>query len=157
MGSRAHGPPRHPRHNGGMGDEALAAQQTAMTEISRQLLAGMPPSAERVVLTADVISTVTRAAYLVIYPNGQQAVFTPGRPVDDEALDALRDAMYRDEVGTWFGMQFVQLADGRSSAQFNHDHDPQLTATADDWRLDLDVYPRSQAHLPGWLAARLLG
>jgi len=158
MGSRPHGRSWRSRQNGGMADDALAAQQAAMAEISRQLLAGMPPGAERVVLTAEVISTVTRAAYLVIYPNGQQAAYSPGRPVDDEALDALRDAMYRDDVGTWFGLQFVQLADGRTSAQFNHDHDPQLTtATANDWRLDLDVYPRSEQHVPGWLAARLLG
>ena len=135
----------------------LMEQQLAIEAISRILLAGMPPGTERVVLTADVISTETRAVYLAVYPNGEQAKFSPGRPVDDEALDALRDAMYRDDVGTWFGMQFVQLADGRSSVQFNHDHDPQLVATADDWRLDLDVYPRSSEHVPAWLAARLQG
>jgi len=135
----------------------IEQQQAAMDAISRILIAGMPPGAERVVLTAEVISTVTRAVYLAVYPNGEQARFSPGRPVDDESLDALRDAMYRDDVGTWFGLQFVQLADGRSTAQFNHDHDPQLPATANDWRLDLDVYPRSEQHVPSWLAVKLLG
>jgi hypothetical protein len=134
----------------------MSGQETAIAAISRILLAGMPPGAERVVLTADVISTVTRAVYLVVYPSGEQATFTPGRPVDDEALDALRDAMYQDEVGTWIGVQFVQFANGRCSVQFNHDVDLGLVASAADWRLDLDVYPRSAASIPTWLAARLI-
>ena len=132
-------------------------QEVAIAAISRILLEGMPPSADRVILTADVISTVTRAVYVVVYPSGEQANFTPGKPVDDETLDALRDTMYRDDVGTWIGMQFVQFANGRCSVQFNHDVDLGLPASAADWRLDLDVYPRSPEHIPAWLAARLLG
>ena len=147
-----------PRHTGGMNETSgTHDQELAIAAISRILLEGMPPGADHVVLTADVISTVTRAHYLAVYASGEQAAFTPGKPVDDESLDALRDAMYRDDVGTWFGMQFVQYANGRPSVQFNHDVDLGLPATADDWQLDLDVYPRSPANIPPWLAARLLG
>ena len=138
-------------------DQHLDDQQLAIASNSRTPPEGMPPAVAHVVLAADVISTVTRAHYLAVYASGEQAAFTPGKPVDDESLDALRDAMYRDDVGTWFGMQFVQYANGRPSVQFNHDVDLGLPATADDWQLDLDVYPRSPANIPPWLAARLLG
>lgn len=84
--------------------------------------------------------------------------------LDGDALDQLRDAMYRDDEGTWYNASFVVSGPGAPEPSFDFENPP-FGGIADDPEspghaapvlllLDQEMFPRDKAHLPAWHPAR---
>ncbi|MDR1449680.1 MAG: hypothetical protein LBI84_05695 [Propionibacteriaceae bacterium] len=144
-------------------ERGLDAQQELGRRIGEQLLAALPP-------TADEIRLIIRAALSSWY-QGTILLFKEGVEVDSlpdagsafDDAETLRDVMATENGGTWFSAVFTVFADGRMSASFNYDEEPQAL-TVDDtpreimpalYARDFDKYPRSPKNTPAWLAEKV--
>ncbi len=74
----------------------------------------------------------------------------------EDAYDACA-LMYRAGKGAWFTARLQIERSGRFSAEFDYDGEPDFTPplTASAYAQDLDRFPRTAAHIPDWLRAKL--
>lgn len=79
----------------------------------------------------------------------------PGQAVGK--MDELRRVMYRRGKGAWFTARLEVERSGRFSAEFDYDGEPDFTPplTPSAYALDLDRFPRTDAHIPDWLRRKL--
>lgn len=86
---------------------------------------------------------------------GRRAAVPPGQAIGK--MDELRRVMYRSGKGAWFTARLRVERSGRFSAEFDYDGEPDFTPplTPSAYALDLDRFPRSDAHIPEWLRAKL--
>lgn len=81
-----------------------------------------------------------------------EEVFTGNIPLIARLHD-LRNGMYEDGTGTWYGMMIDIKNDGSYSTKYNYtfkpkfDHEPVVLAYIED----LQQYPRNVDLIPGWL------
>ncbi|SDL09124.1 hypothetical protein SAMN05428985_109101 [Nocardioides sp. YR527] len=77
-----------------------------------------------------------------------------------DAIEELRDVMYRPGAGTWFSSRWtVTNNDGQwaTEVEFNHDAEPEWSRPVDPglYGLDLEEFPRRDDLIPDWLTAKL--
>ncbi|CNE17595.1 Uncharacterised protein [Mycobacterium tuberculosis] len=86
---------------------------------------------------------------------GRRTAIPPGQAIG--RMDELRRVMYRSGKGAWFTARLQIERSGRFSAEFDYDGEPDFTPplTPSAYALDLDRFPRSEAHIPAWLRAKL--
>ncbi|GAA2458415.1 hypothetical protein GCM10010191_92930 [Actinomadura vinacea] len=99
---------------------------------------------------------IDTVSFKVVNAGGEaRAAMPPGRAVGK--MDELRRAMYRRGKGAWFTARLVIERDGPFSAEFDYngepDFSPPLTPAA--YVQDLERFPRSDEHIPGWLRDKL--
>ncbi|MFD0852261.1 hypothetical protein ACFQ07_08510, partial [Actinomadura adrarensis] len=84
-----------------------------------------------------------------------RAATPPGQAVG--MMDELRREMYREGKGAWFTARLDIGRDGRFSAEFDYDCEPEFTPplTPSAFAKDLERFPRSEEHIPRWLKAKL--
>ncbi|RZU64136.1 hypothetical protein EV379_0430 [Microterricola gilva] len=75
-----------------------------------------------------------------------------------QAIDTLRAAHYKPQLGTWFSAHITVGADGSATAECNYDAEPEWEVPIDPiaYVTDLEAFPRDEAHQPEWLKQKLV-
>lgn len=105
-----------------------------------------------------VLTMYAEIELLARRPNG-----TVERVPGPDALDAieeLREVMYRPGAGTWFSSQWTVTNEGgqwSTDVEFNYNDEPEWSRPVDPglYGLDLEDFPRRDDLVPGWLKAKL--
>ncbi|MEU8345928.1 hypothetical protein SAMN05443665_102195 [Actinomadura meyerae] len=120
------------------------------------LLQVAPAGWRRIDLRILMLAGVTDLRLSVIMPDGSSPAADPPRECAQIAAE-LRSMMYRPGEGTWFGMRFMMDPPSAYWVSFNADFDPgwEPPAAPEEWARDLALFPRDDAHVPGWLRERL--
>ncbi|MET7637400.1 hypothetical protein [Streptomyces sp. NPDC005438] len=70
----------------------------------------------------------------------------------------LRHGMYDDQRGTWFSARYTLDHRGDYDIRYNHHRRPTWgSPTAEDFRQELERYPRAPEHQPDWFRTGLDG
>ncbi|MQY02747.1 antitoxin YezG family protein [Actinomadura macrotermitis] len=124
----------------------------------RALRAAAPFGWERLGFEFRAIVGIDSVLFEIVDASGAtRTSMPPGQAMGK--MDELRRVMYRQDKGAWFTARLEVERSGRYSAEFDYDGEPgfnpPLTSAA--FQADLDRFPRSDEHIPGWLRARLAG
>ncbi|RKT55131.1 hypothetical protein [Saccharothrix australiensis] len=78
-------------------------------------------------------------------------------PVVTDAFQELRGVLYEEDRGTWFSARMVLRPGAEPEVSFNFDEDPRWWPALHPTTFvrDLEVFPRSEEHIPPWLRALL--
>lgn len=142
----------------------LRAQQEAFERAGAELHKLMPAGDSRIVYlessTAPVADSKARA-----YNPGGKLELPDGRanPVRIDsweffrAIKDLRAACYIPGKGTWFGVKITVTPDGRATAEYNYDREPEWDVPVDPiaYVTDQEKFPRDEECQPDWLKQRL--
>ncbi len=92
----------------------------------------------------------------VTYQNGETERKNPP-PRVMRSIRNLRYGMYQSGRGTWFSMTYKILHSGSYNIDFNYDDRPVFLfpPAPGDYADDLELFPRSPEHVPGWLQEEL--
>ncbi|WP_119729456.1 antitoxin YezG family protein [Thermomonospora amylolytica] len=139
-------------------DQVLRSPKERRTVESavRALSAVAPPGWRRLSFAFYATVGIDSACLEAVCMDGTvRPLVPPGRAV--KYMDELRADTYRRDKGAWFTARLDIERSGRYSVEFDYDSEPdfrpRLTASA--YALDLDRFPRSREHTPGWLRAKL--
>ncbi len=127
-----------------------------MNGVVRALRSGAPFGWERLGLEFRATIGIDSVSFEIVDSAGTVSVaMPPGQAVSK--LDELRRVMYRHGTGAWFTARLEVERAGRFSVEFDYDGEPDFTPplTPDAYALDLDRFPRTAEHIPGWLRAKL--
>lgn len=127
-----------------------------LQRLGRVLVEVSPDGWARIDLRVRMTVPVSEVALTVVMEDGGTAEAEPPRDLWEIAAE-LRSMMYRRDEGTWFAMRFTVSPPAEYWASFNGEFDPEWSPpiTAEDWRHDLSVFPRTAEHVPRWLRDRL--
>ncbi|WP_131739900.1 hypothetical protein [Actinomadura roseirufa] len=132
------------------------AEREAVNGAVRALRSAAPAGWERLCFEFRATVGIDSASFEVVDAGGERRqAMPPGQAVG--RMDELRRAMYRRGKGAWFTARLEVERSGRFSAEFDYDGEPEFTPplTPAAFALDLDRFPRTDEHIPGWLRARL--
>jgi hypothetical protein len=125
--------------------------QATLETIGSAMVKAMPDGWAKAVLKVSAVAATMETQLAVEMLDGS---IDAGLSIEVEAqmaCDDLRDAMYEDEVGTWYNATFVLTADAGLEAEFGYDNPPFDGGGAPDLLVDDQrAYPRDAAHLPVW-------
>ncbi len=133
--------------------------ETPLPELLRvvagKLMADRDAEWSRIRMHVRAVSGYQESETWVTTPDGDtMKVFRPlglGVP-----LHRLRDAMYQPGAGTWFSADLVVDPSGSVETSFDFDHEPEWDRLLpEQYRNDLERYPRDDDHIPEWLRNRL--
>lgn len=143
--------------------QGLLAQQEAFDRIGSELFRLLVEGDERIVCSASSTaptSLVETFRYRVDGrledPDGRgESERTPVAVI--VALKALRRACYVPENGTWFGVRITVTPDGRATAEYNYDLEPEWDVPIDPiaYVTDQEKFPRDEDCQPEWLKQKL--
>ncbi|MFB4315410.1 hypothetical protein [Actinomadura sp. 21ATH] len=122
----------------------------------RALRSAAPAGWERLGFEFRATIGIDSVSFEVVDAAGATRTATPpGQAVGK--MDELRRAMYRRGKGAWFTARLRVERAGRFSAEFDYDGEPEFTPPlrASAYALDLERFPRSEEHIPGWLRDKL--
>jgi hypothetical protein len=122
----------------------------------RALRSAAPLGWERLGFEFRATVGIDSASFEVEDAAGERRKATPpGQAVGK--MDELRRVMYRRGKGAWFTARLEIERSGRFSAEFDYDGEPEFTPplTPSAYALDLDRFPRTDAHIPAWLRRKL--
>ncbi|WUH96696.1 antitoxin YezG family protein [Spirillospora sp. NBC_00431] len=133
-----------------------AKERETVNGAVRALRSAAPAGWERLDFEFRATVGIDSASLEVEGPDGERrTAMPPGQAVGK--MDELRRVMYRDGQGAWFTARLQVERSGRFSAEFDYDGEPDFTPplTSSAYAVDLDRYPRSDEHIPGWLREKL--
>ncbi|MEV0706702.1 hypothetical protein [Nocardia aurea] len=84
----------------------------------------------------------------------------PWMPTSDvsELFEYLKRMMARPERGAWLEVKFTMSFEDEYSIEYNRGaQELQLSPDASDIRRELELFPRTQGHIPGWMRTILDG
>jgi hypothetical protein len=121
------------------------------------LAAAAPPGWEQIKLTVKATVLVYNFATEVRLADGRPGELVLPREVKDTFM-ALRESMYEQDRGTWFSATIELRPGAEPEIFFNYDEDPRWMPppAPTTFNRDLEVFPRSEEHIPPWLD-KLLG
>jgi hypothetical protein len=122
----------------------------------RALRMAAPHGWERLGFEFRATVGIDSASLEVVDETGEtRAAMPPGQAIG--RMDELRRVMYRRGKGAWFTARLDIERSGRFSAEFDYDTEPEFTPplTASAFAQDLERFPRTGEHIPGWLRAKL--
>ncbi|GAB2713650.1 tetratricopeptide repeat protein [Nocardia thraciensis] len=95
----------------------------------------------------------TRANIITVY--GQSIEWQPPQAVS--FFSELRRDMYTPWEGTWTAIKFHLVVNGKYNAEYDWDNEPDWDhrPDPDHFRQEMQMFPRSEQHIPDWLRARL--
>ncbi|WP_149263093.1 hypothetical protein [Actinomadura sp. K4S16] len=143
-------PPQEPRpYDAERHALLLDRMKQALTEVA-------PAGWKRIDLKIRMLVGVCDVQLTVVRKNGGRPLVEPMPELVEMAAE-IRSLMYRPGQGTWFGMRFMMDPPDAFWVSYNRAFDPlwDPPLSAAEWRRDLDVFPRADAHVPEWLGARL--
>jgi hypothetical protein len=130
-------------------------EREAVNGAVRALRSAAPLGWERLGFEFRATVGIDSASFEVVDAGGEsRAAMPPGQAVG--RMDELRRAMYRRGQGAWFTAR-LDIERGRFSAEFDYDGEPEFSPplTPSAYVLDLERFPRSEEHIPGWLRDKL--
>jgi hypothetical protein len=122
----------------------------------RALRSAAPRGWERLGFEFRATVGIDSVSFEVVDAAGRaRAATPPGQAVG--LMDELRREMYRRGKGAWFTARLDIGRDGRFSAEFDYDGEPEFTPplTASAYVQDLERFPRNREHIPRWLRDKL--
>lgn len=128
----------------------------AVQEVAQAAVAAASPGWERLDLEFLKAGKVTEMRAFEVRGGEPRRTRFPRAALS--AMDRMRAEMARPNSGTWFTARLSVAADGRITQDFNYDDEPQWSRSVvvpENYRIDLDAFPRDAAHTPGWLQERL--
>jgi hypothetical protein len=147
-----------------MSDEygGLEAQQELANLVAQELHKALPEGADEVRYIVSMFAQHSQSRTL-LFLDGDKVGSLPKVGNVTNNVRSLRKAMYSPNGGTWFSAVFRVFRDGRMKASFNYDEEPVFTDPLGRPRevmpamyaRDLEVFPRSAAATPAWLAAKV--
>ncbi len=147
--------------SGVSGDDPIAKPESrqALAEIVQQVSKLAPENAERVEMLIACVNTSVRLSAQAILPQDQMA---PVEGIGEEivpAIGALRHHTARPDGGAFFAVFLAISPDGKVQASFNYNEQPVGLddLSAEDWKAELERYPRTPEHIPAWLQAKIEG
>lgn len=137
-------------------DQPLLAASDTVERIGRLVARATPGPWRKVVLHYQGLGRVSELTAESVSPDGTLHPVIPP-PEVSELLSRLRDQMYRENGGTWFGARLVVHPSGTVQGDFDHHGEPQFSSPLDpeDYQDELQLYPRDPEHLPEWLRRHL--
>ena len=141
------------------GDPALsgAEHQELYRRIARGVAAGAPEGAASIQMLARVVGSRVELAAQASLKDGSAAPLKGAAKDTPEAVLELRRLTYRPERGAWYTMTAMLDAQGKFTARFNWDQEPdwqQQAPSPVEYAADLEAFPR-EGTLPDWLAERV--
>jgi hypothetical protein len=132
-----------------------ARQQELLQAIGQALFDELPDDFASARVVCSMVGD--QARFDVGHTDGSGRQASTGMPDDlYELFLDLRDATYEPGKGAWYVARFELSADGRFGIDFDYDSEPSVvSATEDDFREDLERYPREPELVPGWYARRI--
>jgi hypothetical protein len=135
----------------------IPAEKDALRILGQALYASIPRGHDRIVAEISVAGGVTAGTIQTQAADGDSMSLSTGRGIFQAARD-LRRVMHKPGAGTWFTGVFTVTAEGKLTAQYDYDHEPELGSfAAEAYRADFDEFPRTPENTPDWLAAILAG
>ncbi|MFE3956881.1 hypothetical protein ACFXPS_22165 [Nocardia sp. NPDC059091] len=136
----------------------MEAQTELLTQITAQIQLALPAGWSRLQAGYDAVGDYTACSALVWMQNG--ALF--GTALPDSVVQGfanLRAGMARPETGTWLHATYWLNDPDRFSIEYDRQGIPQfeVPATAKDCARELELYPRSDENIPGWMRELLAG
>ncbi|MFC9974918.1 hypothetical protein ACFVH6_28865 [Spirillospora sp. NPDC127200] len=131
-------------------------ERETLNGVVRALRSAAPFGWERLGLEFRATIGIDSVSFEIVDSAGAARVaMPPGQAVGK--LDELRRVMYRHGKGAWFTARLEVERAGRFSVEFDYDGEPDFTPplTPAAYALDLDRFPRTAEHIPGWLRAKL--
>ncbi|MFC5752687.1 hypothetical protein [Actinomadura rugatobispora] len=131
-------------------------ERAAVNGAVRALRSAAPSGWERLGFEFRATVGIDSASFEVVGAGGEsRAAMPPGQAVG--RMDELRRVMYRRGQGAWFTARLDIERGGRFSAEFDYDGEPEFRPplTPSAYALDLERFPRSEEHIPGWLRDKL--
>jgi hypothetical protein len=143
-------------------EHGLEAQQELSGLVAQDLYDALPDEADEIRHVITIFVQYSQSMIL-LFRDGEEVGSLPDIKGLGDHVEALRKAMYSPTGGTWFSAVFRVFRDGRMKASFNYDEEPVVTDVQGRPReimpalyaKDLEVFPRSAAATPAWLAAKV--
>jgi hypothetical protein len=116
--------------------------------IARALVADLPAGWREV---TAVYRATTSYAELDATVDGSQVDPLP-EGLEDH-FEQLRREMYQPTKGAWLTAKLSITSDGHFATDFDYDTEPDWSIAVDEsiYPEDLSVFPRDEAHTPGWM------
>lgn len=142
--------------NDSPGDDGLVEEETALRELALRLYNLIPDGFDRVEYSVSKTDPFSQSRLIFIGVDGSRDSIPGDREVSQLAT-ALRKTMYRRPAGTWFSAEVVVTSAGEVDASYNYDDEPHWDFSPDPqiYTVDLDVFPRDEAHMPEWLRQKV--
>ncbi|MFF5263377.1 hypothetical protein ACFY4C_30985 [Actinomadura viridis] len=131
-------------------------EREAVDGAVRALRSAAPLGWERLGFEFRATVGIDSASFQVVNAAGEaRAAMPPGQAVGK--MDELRRVMYRRGKGAWFTARLEVERGGGFHVEFDYDGEPDFTPplTPSAYALDLERFPRSAEHIPGWLRDKL--
>ena len=115
----------------------LFAEQEALADLERALASVLRPGDTELVLTASALASTSGGRLRAMNPEGthespEGRFNSASMPVKAMvALDKLRAASYREQVGTWYSVRVTLTAAGSMKAEYDYDNEPVWDAPVD--------------------------
>jgi hypothetical protein len=140
----------------------LEAQRELSRLVAQDLYGAIPDEADEIRLVITAIFVQYAKFYILLFRDGNKTGSLPSVHGLYDHVKSLRKAMYSPNGGTWFGAEFRVFRDGRMKASFNYDEEAVIDGALGRrevmsalYAKDLEVFPRSAAATPAWLAAKV--
>jgi hypothetical protein len=133
-----------------------AKERETVNGAVRALRSAAPQGWERLGFEFRATVGIDSASLEVVDAAGEtRPAVPPGQAIG--MMDGLRREMYRGDKGAWFTARLEIERDGRVSAEFDYDGEPEFTPplTGSAYALDLERFPRAEENIPGWLKDKL--
>ncbi|MEU3016273.1 MULTISPECIES: hypothetical protein [unclassified Nocardiopsis] len=131
-------------------------QDVVLRETGRAVVDRLPHGWHEIVVDFHACHRVSVST--VVVTGGDGAVTYPDLPGSAvSSLRELREGMYREGTGTWFGLRYVITHDRRFHVDYAYDAEPDFgfeLALGDYWR-DAERFPRNPERVPEWLREKL--
>lgn len=141
----------------GTAAEPMVRQGELISEIARTVVEVVDEPWTTVQYVARSLAPYMTHGTYVTRPDGSvERQFPPEEAVD--LADELRQVMYQPGAGTWFTAVVTVDDQGRVSAEFNYDDEPDWPRPVEPvWYVqDLAKFPRDADAIPDWLRNRLV-
>lgn len=137
----------------------MLGEAEIVQRIGRRLLDVMPQDGLEVTESMIFIGHSGSLVALATLPDGSVVGVSPDWANADDA-ELLRTEMYKPDIGTWLSCAITVDSNGRTSARFDPSGEPKWQGTVPSpafFERELKMFPRDDAHIPGWFRAGLDG
>lgn len=132
----------------------MQEQARLVSEVAKSLVAVAPEDWISIDFTARMLRGQQESTMWVERPSGREGWFEDSATMT--ALRELRAAMHEPGKGTFYTASFVlTAADGSVETRFDYDGEPDWEMSPGQYAVDLEAFPRDEAHRPDWLRERL--
>ncbi|WP_017615263.1 hypothetical protein [Nocardiopsis salina] len=131
-------------------------ESQSLVELGKACLAVVDPDWSQVVLRYAAVAGHESVDLVRRGDDGsERSLDAPGEAIEEARR--LRNGMYKEDTGTWFTMRYTINPPGSYGVDFEYDQEPGFDAPFPPAAFvqDLERFPRTEEHIPEWLARTL--